>query len=106
MMTHYAPQVAHAKISMVHTPATVMILGLVTTVKLETFVTMLIVTLGRVGINVMDMPVIVTMDIEVLTVTQLTTAINRHQTCYQFVKMDQNAETVEKDQSANVQKIS
>jgi len=54
----------------------------------------------------MDMPVIVTMDIEVLTVTQLTTAINRHQTRYQFVKMDQNAETVEKDQSANVQKIS
>ena len=106
MMTHYAPQVAHAKISMVHTPATVMILGLVTTVKLETFVTMLIVTLGRVGINVMDMPVIVTMDIEVLTVTQLITAINCHQTRYQFVKMDQNAETVEKDQSANVQKIS
>ena len=40
MMIHYAPLVAHAKISMVHTPATVMILGLVKTVKLETFVTM------------------------------------------------------------------
>ena len=39
MMTHYALLVAHAKILMGHTSATVMTLGLVTTVKLETFVT-------------------------------------------------------------------
>ena len=90
---------------MAHTLVTVMILGLVTTVKLETFVTMLIVILDRAAINVMDMLVIVMMDIEVLTVTQLTTAINRHRTRHQFVKMDPNAEMVEKDQSVNVQKI-
>lgn len=105
MMTHYALLVAHAKILMGHTSATVMTLGLVTTVKLETFVTMLIVILDRAAINVMDMPVIVMMDIEVLTVTQLITAINRHRTRRQFVKMDQNVEMAEKDQSVNAQKI-
>jgi hypothetical protein len=89
-----------------HMLVTVMILGLVTIVKLETFVTMLIVTLEHVGINVMDMLVIVMMDIEVLTVKQLITVFNRHRTRHQFVKMDLNVEMAEKDQSVNVRKIS
>ena len=109
-MWHYALLVAHAKISTAHTLVTVMIVGLVTTVKLETFVTMLIAILDRVAINAMDTHVIVTMDIEVLTVMQLIIVTNRQlmkPICQnQFVKMDQNVVMAEKDPSANVTTIS
>ena len=67
---------------------------------------MLIAILDRVAINAMDTHVIVTMDIEVLTVMQLIIAINRHLMRNQFVKMDQNVEMAEKDLSVNVQTIS
>ena len=67
---------------------------------------MLIAILDLVAISAMDTHAIVTMDIEVLTVMQLIIAINRHLMRNQFVKMDQNVEMAEKDQSVNVQTIS
>ena len=67
---------------------------------------MLIAILDRVAINVTDTHAIVTMDIEVLTVMQLIIAINRQLMRNQFVKMDQNVEMADKDQSVNVQTIS